>query len=337
MLKPTTYTSEFKKTMLSGRENDSIRFNNGSGIQYQYTLLVDTNRHNDFKRGIFWKNKSKTNLQLGIHSPNDIADIKGTGIDIYPGYETTIRINFQELYSDPSIRSIEPIKRQCKFDDENEDIGVFKWYSRVNCLFECSMSLIEKECGCRPWDYPKKIETSTNSLNQESRICDYFGNTCFHALMKTEFGEKQCLKKCHPDCNEVKYTFSVEKTPFNPENICEYSADEERLQRAQFKDVKNLETSVRNHVSGYPQSKPRWGKMAPINDLIRMVQDNLKHQNKSTPDINMCMEKLMKDVAVVHIVVNNPTVMKLIQTNRVSSTDKLANFGMFLTCFAVDM
>ena len=115
ILRPTAYTSEFKNTMLPGRENDSIRYNKGSGIQYQYTFLVDTNRYNDFKSGVFWENKSDTSLQLGIHSPNDIADIKGTGIDIYPGYETTIRINFQELYSDPRIRYIEPTRRQCKF------------------------------------------------------------------------------------------------------------------------------------------------------------------------------------------------------------------------------
>ena len=80
-----------------------------------------------------------------------------------------------------------------------------------------------------------------------------------------------------------------------------------------------------------------WEKKTSVNGFMRFLQDNLKHQNKSTPDLQICKEKLKKDVAVVHIVVNNPTVLKLIQTNRVSFTDKLANFGKFLTRFAAEM
>ena len=51
MFKPTAYSSAFKNIMIPGRVNDSVRYIKGSGIQYQYTFVVDTNRHADLKRG----------------------------------------------------------------------------------------------------------------------------------------------------------------------------------------------------------------------------------------------------------------------------------------------
>ena len=325
IFKPSQYVDEFKEIMLSGGENDSVKHNKGSGIQYQYTFIVDANRYNDLRRGNIWNKETDTNLHLGVHSPNDIADIRGSGIAIHSGYETTIRIDLKELYSDPSIRSIAPNRRQCMFDDENEEMTIFKWYSRTNCLLDCRTSLVEKECGCRPWDYPFDSTTNVNIQNQ-TRICDYFGNTCFNALMKTAFGEKQCLKECLPDCNSVKYTISVEKTPFSPDKkICHYSKEKDHNNRG-----KDLGESIRNHVFGRSQTDPKWLKSTPIRTVTRLVQDSLKHLNKSSTEETICTEKVMADIAVVHVIVNNPTVLRLIQTNRVSFTDKLANFGKYI-------
>ena len=93
------------------------------------------------------------------------------------------------------------------------------------------MKLVEKECGCRPWDYPTDFDSSlTHGDENPSRICDYFGNTCFHSIMKTEFGEKECLLEGYPDCNAIKHTFSVEKTPLNADPICQFSNDVKKYQ-----------------------------------------------------------------------------------------------------------
>ena len=331
MFKPTTYSSSFKNIMIPGRQNDSIRYTKGSGIQYQYTFVVDTNRHGELKRGTYRTMTTDSSIQLGIHSSNDIADIKGSGIDIHHGYETTIRIDFQELYSDPSIQSLDPKKRQCKFDDENGDLTVFKWYSRINCLYECNMAIVEKECGCRPWDYPSSINISDKSTT--SRICDYFGNTCFHALMSTDdIGEKQCAEKCIPDCNEVKHSFSIEKSPLDLKTICHFSRKDAEVgayaDQRMDKSIKDMEISLKNHVYGFPQSPPKWDKRYPITNLIQTLTDAMTNQNKTSSKFEQCRRRVMKDMAVVNVVVNNPTVLKLIQTNRVSLSDKVANFGM---------
>ena len=333
MFKPTPYSSAFKDIMIPGRKNDSVRYSKGSGIQYQYTFVVDTNRHADLKRGTHKILTSDSSIQLGIHSPDDIADIKGSGISVQLGYETTIRINFQELYSDPTIKNIDPKKRQCKFDEENEDLKIFKWYSRVNCLYECTMAVVEKECGCRPWDYPTSFNISEKFA--KSRICDYFGNTCFQALKSTDdVGEKECAEKCIPDCNEVKHSFSIEKSHLDLNKICLYTQEDAKLgafaDQRMRKSIKEMEESVKNHVYGFPQSPPKWDKRYPINRLIETLTDALSHPNKTLSKFDQCKTRVLKDIAVINIVVNNPTVMKYIQTNRVSLSDKVANFGKIL-------
>ena len=54
----------------------------------------------------------------------------------------------------------------------------------------------------------------------------------------------------------------------------------------------------------------------------------MTHPNKTTSKFDQCKTRVRKDMAVINIVVNNPTVLKLIQANRVSFSDKVANFGM---------
>ena len=43
-----------------------------------------------------------------------------------------------------------------------------------------------------------------------------------------------------------------------------------------------------------------------------------------------CKEKFQFDIAMVEVIMDSPTVIKYIQTLRVSITDKLANFGKHL-------
>ena len=217
------------------------------------------------------------------------------------------------------------------FDNENEELKVFKWYSRVNCLYECNMDVVEKECGCRPWDYPSSINTSDAS--KQSRICDYFGNTCFHALMNEDnVWEKKCAEKCLPDCNEIKYSFSIEKSPLDLNSICHYSNEDAKMgafgPQRPGKRIKNVEESLKNHVYGFPQSPPKWDKTYPINKLIETLTNAMTHPNKTSSMFDQCSRRVMNDMAVINIVINNPTVLKLIQTNRVSLSDKVANFGI---------
>ena len=43
--------------------------------------------------------------------------------------------------------------------------------------------------------------------------------------------------------------------------------------------------------------------------------------------MRFCKERFQSDIAMVEVIMESPTVIKYIQTLRVSITDKLANFG----------
>ena len=107
MFKTTEYMDAFKGTFTPKRGNEEIKFIKGSGIQHQYSFVIDANRYKDMKRGKKWNKTTDTTLYLGIHSPNDIADIQGSGIEILLGYKTTIRINLLQLSSNPDIKDLD--------------------------------------------------------------------------------------------------------------------------------------------------------------------------------------------------------------------------------------
>lgn len=87
-------------------------------------------------------------FRVSLHSPNDIADVREwykKGIEVATGHITTIRISSKQLTTDNTVREIDVEKRGCRFHDENEDLSVFEWYSKANCLLDCSMNLSQKE------------------------------------------------------------------------------------------------------------------------------------------------------------------------------------------------
>ena len=106
----------FKEKMLFNKTSATVRRTKGSGINHQYSFLINANRYMDLKRGINWNQTARPKLKLAIHSSFDIADIKEIGVHIYPGYLTTIRVNTAQLVSNEDIRGLDIKKRQCKED-----------------------------------------------------------------------------------------------------------------------------------------------------------------------------------------------------------------------------
>ena len=128
--KSSPYLEQFKKIFLSGRENDVIVKNKGSGTRFQFSFVIDGKRVMDMKNGVKWNKTKRATFKLAIHSTKDMADIRDTSVKISAGYKTTIRVNGMELFSDQMVEGVDVKKRECKFENENENLDVFKWYSR---------------------------------------------------------------------------------------------------------------------------------------------------------------------------------------------------------------
>jgi hypothetical protein len=70
-----------------------------------------------------------------------------------------------------------------RFPEENENIKLFKTYSKNACEFECALEKSEKYCRCKPWNYPRSDEEYNNTI-----LCDMFGNYCFHEIKIRQIG-----------------------------------------------------------------------------------------------------------------------------------------------------
>ena len=322
---PSAYMNDFKKTMLFNRNISTIRRIKGSGINHQYSFLINANRYKDLKRGVNWNRTARPELKLALHSPFDIPDIKGIGVQIYPGYLTTIRVNTLQLKSNEHIRGLDIKKRQCKFADERQGLKIVKRYSRINCLFECSMDVAENTCGCRPWDYPR--ENSSTRVPKNNRICDFFGSSCFNKLMKKDYTEEQCRKKCTSDCNEIKYSLSVDQSPLESQ---EYVCVDPTSKDVTTKE--NVQNTIWRNMFGDPihGNEVSWFKLTNTDRMVRIVQDALTTPNQTTKQKDFCVKKVSADIAVVEVIINSPTVLRLIQSVKVSFVEKLANFGKLL-------
>ena len=137
--------------------------------------------------------------------------------------------------------------------------------------------------------------------------------------MKKGLAEKKCLAKCQPDCNEVKHTISVEKTPLDLEkSIC-----------ANSDDYTTSEKSIWRHIFGEGQihAKILWNKETSSKTLARTLQNRMFGTNDTMENIKYCIGKVSMDIAVVNVVVNSPTVQKLVQDVKTTFSDKLAIFG----------
>lgn len=115
------------------------------------TFIIDGDLFKNLKRGsLDWNRSSYTEFRVGLHSPTDIADIRGWDskiINVPTGFITTIKVDLSEQEGDSSIRTVPVSKRGCKFNEENEDLWSIKWYSKINCFLDCKMDIAEKVCG----------------------------------------------------------------------------------------------------------------------------------------------------------------------------------------------
>ena len=291
---------------------------------HHFTFVIDRSVYKDMKRGVKWNQPTTGELKLSIHSPQDVADIRGWINEIITaptGFITTIKIRPSTIVSEDSVRNIDVEKRKCRFSDENEELTSFKWYSRINCLLDCNSDYAENICGCRPWDYPQATEHK-DTAEEKKRICDFFGNTCFNMILENNKADS-CEKKCVPDCDEVSYAITINVYPINDATICDVNNDPTTL----------LEFQMRQHIMSLYSRDPDWTKnnyisnYSPDQRLINLIQDVLTNNSETERFKNDCKAKLNSDIAAVDVSIVSPKYSSINKSVKATWFDKLAVFG----------
>ena len=144
-------------------------------------------------------------------------------------------------------------------------------------------------------------------------------------MMKMDTTEEKCRRNCSSDCEEVKYSLSVDRSPLESEDyIC-------LNPKTRDKTNKNVQNSIWSNIFGetIDDNQVSWFQLTNADRMIRIVQDALVNPNKTTDQIDYCNKKVASDIAVIEVIINSPTVLRLVQSLKVSFVEKLANFGKF--------
>ncbi len=144
-------------------------------------------------------NGNNLSIDIALHDPMTIPDLRGSVIEIQPGYMTTVMITPQQIQTSEDALSLNPLVRNCKFKQETEHLKLFKEYSQSACLLECQLKIAYDYCQCIPWNYPQ--------FQSGMPVCHAFGMFCFEQTLQNY--NLNCTEDCLDDCSITRYSYSV--------------------------------------------------------------------------------------------------------------------------------
>ena len=322
--------SVFKRIFLPKNIRQDVKKIANDPTKHHFTFVIDGNSYKDLKSGMEWNNTRKTKFSISIHEPHDIPEVRGWNNEIMvapTGKITTIKIIQSQLKTADSAREVEVTKRKCRFHDEHDDLHSVKWHSKVNCLFDCNVKFAEKRCGCRPWDYPITSQESKASAENPTRICEFFGSSCFNMALEDNVAS-QCNKKCVPGCEEINYGFFItEKTIDAEKRICKFHSNPETILERQ---IKSHILAQFNETMGFVSSTP------PESRTMNLLRDVLSNSTVSYfVDAEQaferdCEQKIKSDIAVVVISMSSPKFNRMIRTPKATFFEKVSAFGKII-------
>ena len=336
IFKSNSHLSTFQSIFHPKQYHQKVQRISQDRSAHYFSFFLDGNTYKDLKRGMDWNISTNTEFNIGIHSPNDIADIRGwfnTIIKVRTGYITKLTIKLSQITSDESIRGIDIEKRGCRFTDENGELSSVNLYSKINCLLDCNMKFAENICGCRPWDYPTSDQENKTSIPHQLRMCDFYGSSCFNRALRQNMKSK-CDRKCVPNCKEIDYSVAIEVEPIDPEKtICSY------LDAS--KSITTMEFQIKKYVHALFSEQNWYGEVDYVSDspperrMLNLLTDILLNANESYHSDEKkvfesdCTTKLNSDIAAVIVNIGSPTFSRNIRSLKVSEFDKLATLGKF--------
>jgi hypothetical protein len=135
------------------------------------------------------------------------------GFEVKPGHKNLIALTATKITADENIRGIEPIRRNCRFGDEAEELKLHKNYSQANCYLECALSYAQEKLKvsnnstrvCTPWFFPF---TDAGHV-----MCDPWEGSQLIKIMEHDIPTTQC-SYCLPDCIRTIYQYTASSQPF---------------------------------------------------------------------------------------------------------------------------
>ena len=143
------------------------------------------------------------------------------------------------------------------------------------------------------------------------RLCDSFGNQCFHLNMNKNNEASLKCSHCDYDCNRTQHTTSFVIRKIDQEKFCA-----ERHFDAEYPIV---------DIMKYIDFRPLFRKNPKLFYLKwKAILDGKKYQFNKT---EICQWKAMNDFAIVNVYLSTPTIPRMKQDVKHKLHDKLSLLG----------
>ena len=141
---------------------------NSASSKHSLTVVIDTNaeeRERYEQYALHDLNyKPKKTVSVTLHNPKEPSDVRSSNFKVPLGHSTTFLVTPIVREIDESGRKLEESERNCRLDEDVENLGIYEVYTRAACIYECQMKHAIKKCGCAPWNYPHNATNETVNM-----------------------------------------------------------------------------------------------------------------------------------------------------------------------------
>lgn len=243
------------------------------------------------------------------------------GFEIRPGHNNLVALSASKIDAEEELRGLSEADRKCRFPDESSNMTLHQNYSYNNCIFECSLlyakTKLQKDTNssnaCIPWYFPSSSDTIS--------FCDPWQTLIFLDIMVAGIPDDAC-SHCIPDCRTTLYEHTLSTVPFR-------RCDSSNLGISPFCDLNpRVKLSPDKFAQQVLDEYAAKGKTEPflssLKSAIRTYPEEVFTQNPTTYDA------FEKDIAVVEIYFEKPTIFQMGSQPRMTWVDYLSNVGGLL-------
>lgn len=135
----------------------------GDSVENEYPFRVaDSGSNNGLEMTLKLPKPAHTTLcsrndeefLITLSAPGETVEFSENRFDAAILTDTRIEIEPKMTITSDAIRNYAPDKRRCTLDSEN-GLAFFKFYSDLNCRFECLSNYTAMMCGCVPFYMPR--------------------------------------------------------------------------------------------------------------------------------------------------------------------------------------
>ena len=197
-------------------------------------------------------------FQVYIGNPGEFPFLRNRAVQIQPGYENHVEVSAIQISADPNIVSHSIEDRKCQFYWEGE-LEFHADYSYTSCVVEFALTQALTSVQCVPWYMPQ---------HGSFPICGPWQTSQFQKIMGRSFSANHTESGCLPDCQSVKYSYTLSQVCFR---ILTIYFTPSLLKKAKFRrcDQRNLNYSPL--CSLIPKFSPvHWQK--PIKEIYDYIK-----------------------------------------------------------------